>query len=190
MNTLVLINGRRVLSNNDGGTVDLNSIPFEAVERVEVLQDGASAIYGSDAIAGVVNIIMRREFRGLEHQGRLRRREPRRSANRELSATFGSSGDNGGFVFNASWRKADGNFIADRPVSRDPDWRALGGRNFRDPLPVVAVVQGLPGFGQQERVLRDGVTQAATVADFRAFVFPGHRRSAQQRQRRHQLLAL
>ena len=52
VNTLVLINGRRVLSNNDGGTVDLNSIPFEAVERVEVLQDGASAIYGSDAIAG------------------------------------------------------------------------------------------------------------------------------------------
>jgi iron complex outermembrane recepter protein len=50
VNTLVLINGRRVLSNNDGGTVDLNSIPFEAVERVEVLQDGASAIYGSDAI--------------------------------------------------------------------------------------------------------------------------------------------
>ena len=44
VNTLVLVNGRRTLSNNEGGTVDLNSIPFEAVERVEVLQDGASAI--------------------------------------------------------------------------------------------------------------------------------------------------
>jgi len=172
VNTLVLINGRRVLSNNEGGTVDLNSIPFEAVERVEVLQDGASAIYGSDAIAGVVNIIMRRDFDGLMVKGGYGVSSRSDLPNRELSATFGHKADDGGFVFNASWREADGNFIADRPVSRDPDWRSLGGRNFRDPLPVVAVVQGLPGQGNAERVLRDGVTQAATVNDFRAFVFP------------------
>jgi iron complex outermembrane recepter protein len=172
VNTLVLINGRRVLSNNEGGTVDLNSIPFEAVERVEVLQDGASAIYGSDAIAGVVNIIMRRDFDGLMVKGGYGVSSRSDLANRELSATFGQKGDDGGFVFNASWREADGNFIADRPVSRDPDWRSLGGRNFRDPLPVVAVVQGLPGFGNAERVLIDGVAQAQTVNDFRAFVFP------------------
>jgi iron complex outermembrane receptor protein len=172
VNTLVLINGRRSLSNNEGGTVDLNSIPFEAVERVEVLQDGASAIYGSDAIAGVVNVIMRREFDGLTLKGGYGTSSRSDLDNRELSATFGQSGDKGGFVFNASWREADGNFIADRPISRDPDWRAQGGRNFRDPLPLVAVVQGLPGFGTQERVLRDGVAQAATTADFRAFSFP------------------
>jgi iron complex outermembrane receptor protein len=172
VNTLVLINGRRVLSNNDGGTVDLNSIPFEAVERVEVLQDGASAIYGSDAIAGVVNIIMRRDFDGLMVKGGYGVASRGDLPNREVSATFGRGGDDGGFVFNASWRKADGNFIADRPVSRDPDWRAQGGRNFRDPLPVVAVVQGLPGFGDQERILLDGVAQAGSVNDFRAFVFP------------------
>jgi outer membrane receptor protein involved in Fe transport len=172
VNTLVLINGRRVLSNNEGGTVDLNSIPFEAVDRVEVLQDGASAIYGSDAIAGVVNIIMRRDFEGLAIKGGYGVASRGDLPNRELSATFGHTVDKGGFVFNASWREADGNFIADRPVSRDPDWRALGGRNFRDPLPVVAVVQGLPGFGNDEMVLRDGVAQAATAADFRDFVFP------------------
>jgi outer membrane receptor protein involved in Fe transport len=172
VNTLVLINGRRVLSSNDGGTVDLNSIPFEAVERVEVLQDGASAIYGSDAIAGVVNIIMRRDFNGLTFKGGYGVADRGDLPNREISATYGHQVDDGGFVFNASWRKADGNFIADRPISRDPDWRAQGGRNFRDPLPVVAVVQGLPGFGDQERVLRDGVGQAASVNDFRAFVFP------------------
>lgn len=172
VNTLVLINGRRVLSNNDGGTVDLNSIPFEAVDRVEVLQDGASAIYGSDAIAGVVNIIMRREFEGLALKGGYGVSSRDDLANTELSATFGHHADKGGFVFNASMREADGNFIADRPISRDPDWRAQGGRNFRDPLPTVAVVQGLPGFGNAERILLDGVAQAATVNDFRAFVFP------------------
>lgn len=172
VNTLVLVNGRRTLSNNEGGTVDLNSIPFEAVERVEVLQDGASAIYGSDAIAGVVNVIMRRDFDGLTLKGGYGTSSRSDLDNRELSATFGQDGEKGGFVFNASWREADGNFIADRPISRDPDWRAQGGRNFRDPLPVVAVVQGLPGFGQQERVLREGVAQAASTADFRAFSFP------------------
>src|SRR5256886_12233837 len=57
--TLVLINGRRVVPGGLGASaaVDLNTIPTEAVDRVEVLKDGASAVYGSDAIAGVVNII-------------------------------------------------------------------------------------------------------------------------------------
>ncbi|MDX2220832.1 MAG: TonB-dependent receptor [Burkholderiales bacterium] len=69
--TLVLINGRRTsgygFAQNIFDTyVDLNSIPASAVERIEVLRDGASAVYGSDAIAGVVNIIMRRDYRGLE----------------------------------------------------------------------------------------------------------------------------
>lgn len=67
--TLVLVNGRRMapygLADDGQRTfVDLNSIPLEAVERVEVLKDGASAIYGSDAIGGVVNIILRRDFKG------------------------------------------------------------------------------------------------------------------------------
>ena len=46
--------------------VDLNSIPIAAIERIEVLKDGASAIYGSDAIAGVVNVILRKDYRGIE----------------------------------------------------------------------------------------------------------------------------
>ena len=68
--TLVLLNGRRVAPYglaDDGQKVfaDLNIIPLEAVDRVEILKDGGSAIYGSDAIAGVVNVILRRDFSGL-----------------------------------------------------------------------------------------------------------------------------
>ena len=64
--TLVLVNGRRIANYALAGTVtDLNVIPVAAVERVEVLKDGASAIYGSDAIGGVINFIMQEEFRGL-----------------------------------------------------------------------------------------------------------------------------
>lgn len=58
--TLVLLNGRRLAPYNTGTTINLESIPLSAVERVEVLTDGASAIYGSDAIAGVVNFILKR----------------------------------------------------------------------------------------------------------------------------------
>ena len=70
--TLVLINGRRsaVYGGGSGGaagsTVDISGIPLAAVERVEILKDGASAIYGSDAIAGVVNFILRSDYQGLE----------------------------------------------------------------------------------------------------------------------------
>jgi iron complex outermembrane receptor protein len=70
--TLVLVNGRRVAvygggsAGAAGSSVDVNSIPLSAIERVEVLKDGASAVYGSDAIAGVVNFIMRKDFTGIE----------------------------------------------------------------------------------------------------------------------------
>jgi iron complex outermembrane recepter protein len=66
--TLVLLNGRRAVSYAfaGGGGFDLNAIPVAAIERVEVLKDGASAIYGSDAIAGVVNFILRKDYRGAQ----------------------------------------------------------------------------------------------------------------------------
>ncbi|MCE4557337.1 TonB-dependent receptor domain-containing protein [Roseateles cellulosilyticus] len=65
--TLVLLNGRR-LSNQgtSGGSVDLNAIPLEAIDRIEVLKDGASAVYGTDAIGGVINFILKREYRGVQ----------------------------------------------------------------------------------------------------------------------------
>ena len=66
-NTLVLLNGRRVASHGlNGKSVDLNTIPMSAIERVEILRDGASAIYGTDAIGGVINFILRRDFSGVE----------------------------------------------------------------------------------------------------------------------------
>jgi iron complex outermembrane receptor protein len=63
--TLVLLNGRRIANNAiDGSIPDLNMIPFAALERVEVLRDGASSLYGTDAIGGVINFITRKDFKG------------------------------------------------------------------------------------------------------------------------------
>src|SRR6266403_1601736 len=70
--TLVLVDGKRVAPNANGGTlggVDINLIPFPMIDRIEILKDGASAIYGADAIAGVFNIILVHKFRGLEIGG-------------------------------------------------------------------------------------------------------------------------
>ena len=68
--TLVLLNGRRVAAHGlTGSAVDVNQIPFAAIERVEVLKDGASAIYGTDAIGGVINFITRTDFDGVSVTG-------------------------------------------------------------------------------------------------------------------------
>ena len=65
--TLVLVNGRRLAPfASDGAAVNINAIPLSAIERVEVLRDGASAVYGSDAVAGVINFILRRDYNGVE----------------------------------------------------------------------------------------------------------------------------
>lgn len=64
--TLTLVNGHRMAMSNAGQSADLSLIPVAAIERVEVLTDGASAIYGSDAIGGVINFILRRDFEGAE----------------------------------------------------------------------------------------------------------------------------
>ena len=64
--TLILLNGRRIAAHGlNGGTVDLNQIPFAAIERIEILKDGASAIYGTDAIGGVINFILRNNVSGV-----------------------------------------------------------------------------------------------------------------------------
>lgn len=73
-NTLVLLNGRRLANfgladDSHISYVDLSQIPFDAVDRIEVLKDGASAIYGSDAVAGVVNVILRQQFTGFTATG-------------------------------------------------------------------------------------------------------------------------
>jgi outer membrane receptor protein involved in Fe transport len=69
--TLVLIDGRRGTPGNASGTVDISTIPSAALERVEIISGGASATYGADAVAGVTNFILRKNFRGLELDGQL-----------------------------------------------------------------------------------------------------------------------
>ncbi|UTY56096.1 TonB-dependent receptor [Massilia sp. erpn] len=99
--TLVLLNGRRVAPSNSGTTIDLNSIPLSAIERVEVLTDGASALYGADAIAGVVNFILKKGATQWEVKAKYSRPEEAGGASESLSLSkgFGNLEEDGYSLF-------------------------------------------------------------------------------------------
>jgi iron complex outermembrane receptor protein len=114
---LVLVNGRRWISALNA-TVDLNTIPTSAIERVEVLKDGASALYGSDAIAGVVNIITRKDFEGVEfatYAGENASEGDGRKYTAEM--TLGTTTEKSGILFNMSHTTQQPIFAGDRDVS-------------------------------------------------------------------------
>ena len=94
--TLVLVNGRRYVAGQSGNSaVDLNTIPTDFIERVEVLTGGASSSYGSDAVGGVVNIILKRSVKGVQLDASVGQSEKGDDKLKKFSATFGSnSGDN------------------------------------------------------------------------------------------------
>ncbi|HEY0972866.1 MAG TPA: TonB-dependent receptor [Solimonas sp.] len=117
--TLVLIDGRRVPPSPVSGAagVDLNTIPLAAVERIEILQDGASAVYGSDAIGGVVNIILRKDLSDTILSASIGR--PTREGGDEASASLvgGKSTDKGRILFGLSWSDRKHIALADREYS-------------------------------------------------------------------------
>ena len=127
--TLVLLNGRRVVPGGIGAdaSVDLNAIPLAVIERVEVLKDGASAVYGSDAIGGVVNIITREDFTGTEatlYTGTAQRGD---GFNYDMSFVTGHKAEKGHVIFSAGWQRQDPVFAGDRGFAefdKDFDWDA------------------------------------------------------------------
>ena len=105
--TLILVNGRRVsvapfAKGIDTAFVDINNIPLSAIKRVDILKEEASATYGSDAIAGVINTILKDDFEGME-----------------LSTKYGDTADGGGeeqnlsMIFGSASEKANHTFILD-----------------------------------------------------------------------------
>lgn len=116
--TLILIDGRRIGSHGvTGGITDISSIPISMVERVEVLLEGASAIYGADAVGGVVNIILRKDYETITAS--IDYSEPSAGGNRE--AIYGLNGgfgwNTGGFRFGLQFQDNDGLQAAHRDLT-------------------------------------------------------------------------
>jgi len=173
-NTLVLINGRRVArSGNIRGSdgYDLTGIPVSAIERVEVMTDGASAIYGSDALGGVVNIITRRDYSGTELTFAYENTFSSDTAVRTASLTHGIVRGPLTLSLSASFKKRNAFKATDRTFSSTDNWASLGGTStgssysaggFANGAGVIGVSSGiLPGVGSQYARIPDGATGAA-----------------------------
>ena len=124
--TLVLVNGKRWVTSL-GGSVDLNTIPVAAIERVEILKDGASAIYGSDAVAGVVNIILRRDFDGLTVSSYYGENEEGDGEQQSHDFLFGATTDRSSVMVGAQYVKQEPIFAGDREISAVPLFPFPGG---------------------------------------------------------------
>lgn len=131
--TLVLVNGLRIapygLANEEA--VDVGSIPVAAIDRIEILKDGASAVYGADALAGVVNIILRGDYTGIEASAGYGASD--HGDSEEILADFVMGRDNGrgSIMFSISYLQRDPIRALDRDWAREVDYTPRGGYDYR-----------------------------------------------------------
>lgn len=162
--TLVLVNGRRVAGSAmyDGGEVNLSTIPAAAIDRVEILLDGASAIYGADGVAGVINFILKDDYQGATTKARFED-NANGGGSLGISQTFGTNWSSGNLMLAVDYRETEavdtrraGWTTQDLTSRGGADWR--NGGNFGPGSPgVIAFMGALPSSF-------DG-TEAWTAAD-------------------------
>lgn len=129
--TLVLINGRRqtisgALTNDGSVFVDTSHIPIDAIEQIEILKEGAASTYGSDAIAGVVNFILRKDFEGLEINAAISKANDSSQKDTDLGFLWGTEFDNTSIVISGHYLDRTPLTIADRPELGDVAYSSLG----------------------------------------------------------------
>ena len=122
--TLLLLNGRRVVPMGNGASAspDLSHIPTAMIERIEILKDGASAIYGSDAMAGVVNIITKKSHDGVTVDLFTSDSQDTNMGNQEFSVVVGTESDKGSTVFGFTSSENFGAFMSEQPWSNTEVW--------------------------------------------------------------------
>jgi iron complex outermembrane receptor protein len=167
--TLVLLNGKR-LGVTTSGLSDVSTIPAVAVERIEVLKDGASSIYGSDAIAGVINIITRSNYEGAAASAYYGQYDEGDGAITRGDFVMGFTGDRGSLTVAGEWTKEDDVMAKNRPYSAfsrshlhpDDNWTAVGQYGGF----VTTATTAVPGVATGTRVvLRDG-GDPRNIADY------------------------
>lgn len=137
--TLILVDGRRLVprlngSSLGGQSVDINTIPFAAIDHVDILKDGASAVYGADAVAGVFNAYMKHKFRGLEIEmsyGNTNMGASNDAGEREMYMMAGTGDDKTDVVVFAQYYDRAGIYSRDRDVSSNARKSKFGGIDLR-----------------------------------------------------------
>jgi iron complex outermembrane recepter protein len=135
--TLVLLDGQRLANNaNSGNAVDLSGIPFSAIDRIEVLREGASAEYGSDAIAGVINFITKQNYQGADLSGTFDRPQTNGGNSGQLNFSLGHGdlkSDGYNFMITASYSNQDELRATQRSFSATGFYPGLGYTSTNDP---------------------------------------------------------
>ncbi|MFN3582292.1 TonB-dependent receptor plug domain-containing protein [Phenylobacterium sp.] len=116
--TLVLVDGKRQIPTTSTGSVDINLIPPAMIDRIEVMTGGASAVYGSDAISGVVNFILKRNFEGFETRAGFSSTDEGDAKIYDWSATAGASFDRGNVMLSLGYNKREPFFQGDSPQDK------------------------------------------------------------------------
>ena len=182
---LVLLDGKRVVSGL-GGDVDLNTIPLSIIDHIEVLQDGASALYGSDAISGVINLITVKRYSGAEADAYIGKFDAHGDGggwdgqSEQYDFTIGESGDKSGVVMNVSYVNDEPVYAGDRSISKEPVVGAgsSAGSFFTNNgvfsiLPISGRCPGKatvnPVYGTCEMTLINAPTKHPTLSNFRNF---------------------
>lgn len=134
--TLTLVNGRRAVQSATAQGIttnftDLNSIPLAAIERIDILKDGASPVYGTDAIAGVVNIILRNDYEGFEFTVGTGTSGESDADEDVFQAVWGNAHDDGHVMVALNYLKRDKLINNDRDFARSADFSDRGGIDFR-----------------------------------------------------------
>lgn len=172
--TLVLINGRRIQAggNSNGNFFNLNLIPLAAIERIEIVPVGSSAVYGGDALGGVVNVILRKSIDGQTFSARLT--SGKGFGDGGVSMGFGDSGERAAWMVLGSYNKATPLNMDERAFFRDSDFRRFGGTDARvrncNPGTVTSTTSAnLPGLNSTFAAIPvTAPGQALTVQSFAA----------------------
>ncbi|MEO8804321.1 MAG: TonB-dependent receptor [Rudaea sp.] len=172
--TLVLVDGQRILNK------DLNSIPASAVERIEILTDGASAVYGSDAIGGVINVILRTNYQGAEFTANYGISDRDDGERKGYSFIFGQTSDKGSLMAGVDYNKTESVLAGKRDFARNsvsitgspatPPYTYIGGSSF----PPYLNIQLPPGpikdhYGCSRVALNQGASGSNALTDYHCF---------------------
>ena len=163
--TLVLLNGTRLAPSGAGANfVDISTIPLAVIDHVDILTDGASAIYGSDAVGGVVNIVTRNDYQGAETRLRYGAASGDLAKEVQVGQLIGTHWQTGNVLLAYEFYKRQNLAAADRVYARNSDLTSLGGSNFSNqasnPGNILDPDTGDPAFaiprGQDGRALQPG----------------------------------
>lgn len=130
--TLVLVNGRRIGNTGPQASLDffdLNSLPLSLVDHIEILPVGSSAIYGGDALAGVVNIVLKKDAQGFDIG--IRQAHADGYSEKQLDFTWGKSWSRGSLTVSGTYRENTGLYESERAITADKDYTRFGGTDNR-----------------------------------------------------------